>query len=329
MSEPEARVGPDAAGLHPQVRAMRERLRRDNVPHLTTLTIDQARAADLAAVVAGAGNGEPVGEVTEVTVPGLADPGPAPGLRLRVYRPAGTGPWPVLVYFFGGGWSLGTLDTCDGICRMLTNAARCVTVSVGYRLAPEHKFPAAVQDCYAGTAWVASHAREMGADPARLAVGGDSSGGNLAAAVSLMARERQWPSIKHQLLVYPNTDYQADTPSMRDISDEYFFNPASVRWYWGLYLATPADGASPLASPLRADDLTGLPAATVITAEYDPLRDEGELYAEKLTKAGVPAEVIRYDGMIHGFFTMAGVLDTARIAVLDAAQRLCQAFAQG
>ncbi len=302
---------------------MRERLKRDNAPHLTTLTIEQARAADLAAIVAGAGKGEPVGAVTETTIPG-----PATDLRLRVYRPAGTGPWPVLVYFFGGGWSLGTLDTCDGICRMLTNAARCVTVSVGYRLAPEHKFPAAVEDCYAGTAWAASHAEELGGDPARVAVGGDSSGGNLAAAVALMARERGGPAITHQLLVYPNTDYQADTPSTRDISDEYFFNPASVRWYWGLYLASPEDGASPLASPLRADDLSGLPAATVITAEYDPLRDEGELYAKKLEEAGVSAEILRYDGMIHGFFTMAGVLDTARTAVLDAAQRLRDAFAQ-
>lgn len=312
----------DVAGLHPQVLAIRERIRRDKVPHLTTLTIQQARAADLAAVVAGAGNGEPVADVTETTIPG-----PAAGLRLRVYRPAGTGPWPVLVYFFGGGWSLGTLDTCDAICRMLTNAARCVTVSVGYRLAPEHKFPAAVEDCYAGTAWAAAHAAELGGDPARLAVGGDSSGGNLAAAVALMARERGGPAITHQLLVYPNTDYLADTPSMRDISDTYFFNPASVRWYWGLYLATPEDGANPLASPLRADDLTGLPAATVITAEYDPLRDEGELYAKKLAAAGVPAEVIRYDGMIHGFFTMVGTLDTARTAVLDAAERLRRALA--
>jgi acetyl esterase len=315
-------VSSDVAGLHPQVLAIRERIRRDNVPHLTTLTIQQARAADLAAVVAGAGNGEPVADVTETTIPG-----PAAGLRLRVYRPAGTGPWPVLVYFFGGGWSLGTLDTCDAICRMLTNAARCVTVSVDYRLAPEHKFPAAVEDCYAGTAWAAAHAAELGGDPARLAVGGDSSGGNLAAAVALMARERGGPAITHQLLVYPNTDYLADTPSMRDISDTYFFNPASVRWYWGLYLATPEDGANPLASPLRADDLTGLPAATVITAEYDPLRDEGELYAKKLAAAGVPAEVIRYDGMIHGFFTMVGTLDTARTAVLDAAERLRGAFA--
>jgi acetyl esterase len=202
-----------------------------------------------------------------------------------------------------------------------------VTVSVGYRLAPEHKFPAAVEDCYAGTAWAAAHAAELGGDPARLAVGGDSSGGNLAAAVALMARERGGPAITHQLLVYPNTDYLADTPSMRDISDTYFFNPASVRWYWGLYLATPEDGANPLASPLRADDLTGLPAATVITAEYDPLRDEGELYAKKLAAAGVAAEIVRYDGMIHGFFTMVGTLDTARTAVLDAAERLRRALA--
>jgi acetyl esterase len=316
-------VSADAAGLHPQVRALREQLARDRAPHLTTLTIDQARAADLAAITAGAGGGEAVGEVTEVAA--------GDGLRLRVYRPAcpgsgSTGPWPVLVYFFGGGWSLGTLDTCDGICRKLTNAAQVVTVAVSYRLAPEHKFPAAVEDCYAGTAWAAAHASELGGDPARLAVGGDSSGGNLAAAVALLARERGGPAIAHQLLVYPNTDYQADTPSMRDFCDQYFFNPASVRWYWGMYLAAPDEGANPLASPLRAGDLSGLPPATVITAEYDPLRDEGEMYARRMQDAGVPAEIIRYDGMIHGFFTMTGVLDTARTAVLDAAERLRQAL---
>jgi acetyl esterase len=320
-------VSADLSGLHPQVLAIRERIRRDRVPHLTTLTIARARAADLAAVVEGTGDAEAVGDVSETVIPG-----PAGDLRLRVYRPAGdgraggTGRWPVLVYFFGGGWSLGTLDTCDGICRMLTNAARCVTVSVGYRLAPEHKFPAAAEDCYAGTAWVASHAEELGADGTRLAVGGDSSGGNLAAAVALMARERGGPAITHQLLVYPNTDYQADTPSMREVTDQYLFNSASVRWYWGMYLATPADGANPFASPLRAGNLSGLPAATVITAQYDPLRDEGELYAKRLEKAAVPTELIRYDGMIHGFFTMVGALDTARTAVLDAAASLRAAF---
>lgn len=314
------------AGLHPQVLAIRERLRRDRVPHLSTLSLEQARAADRAAAAAGTGEAEPVLEVREIEIPG-----PAGQLPARVYMPAGTlagtGPLPVLVYFYGGGWSLGTLDTCDGVCRMITNAAGCVTVAAGYRLAPEHKFPAAVEDCHAGARWVASHAAELGADATRLAVGGDSSGGNLAAAVALLARDRDGgPAIAHQLLVYPNTDYQAATTSMREIADEYFFNPASVRWYWGMYLAAPEDGMNPLASPLRAGDLAGLPPATVITAEYDPLRDEAEQYARQLRAAGVPVEIIRYDGMMHGFFTMVGTLDTARAAVLEAAARLRAAF---
>lgn len=310
------------AGLHPQVLAIRDRLRRDRVPHLSTLSIEQARAADRAAAAAGTGEAEPVTEVRDMEIPGPAGPLPA-----RVYRPAGAGPLPVLVYFYGGGWSLGTLDTCDGVCRMITNAAGCVTVATGYRLAPEHKFPAAVEDCHAGARWVAAHAAELDADATRLAVGGDSSGGNLAAAVALLARGQGGPAIAHQLLVYPNTDHQADTPSMREIADEYFFNPASVRWYWGMYLAKPEDGRNPLASPLRAGDLSCLPPATVITAGYDPLRDEAELYASKLRAAGVPAGIVRYDGMMHGFFTMVGALDTARAAVLEAAGRLSAAFA--
>jgi acetyl esterase len=307
----------------PQVQAIWDRLDHDKVPNLYTLSLAEARAADLAAVTAAAGQGEPVAEVADLRIPG-----PAGELPVRVYRPDGAGPWPVLAYYFGGGWALGTLDTGDGVCRRLTNAAQCVTVAVGYRLAPEHKFPAAVHDCHAGAAWVAANAAELGVDAARLAVGGDSAGGNLAAAVTLLARERGGPAIRHQLLVYPNTDYQSDTPSMRQVTDEHFFNPNSVRWYWGHYLASPQDGASPLASPLRAADLSGLPAATVITAEFDPLRDEGEKYAERLRQAGVPVDVTRYDGMMHGFFTMSGVLDGARLAVAHAADRLREAFAQ-
>ena len=309
------------SGLHPQVQALRDRIRQDRVPHLSTLSIEQARAADRAAATTGTGQAEPVAEVRDFTLPG-----PAGDLSARSYRPEGSGRRPVLVYYFGGGWSLGTLDTGDGVCRMLANAAGCVTVSVGYRLAPEHKFPAAVQDCYAAVAWVAAHSAELDVDAGRLAVGGDSSGGNLAAAVALLSRDQGGPAVAHQLLVYPNTDYQAGTPSMREMDDQYFFNRSSVRWYWGMYLAAPEEGASPLASPLRADDLSGLPAATVITAEYDPLRDEAEAYATRLRMAGVPAEVVRYDGMMHGFFTMTGVLDTARVAVLAAADRLRDAF---
>ncbi len=308
--------------LDPQVQAIRDRLERDSVPNLCTLSIADAREADVAAARASAGTAEPVHEVSDRTVPG-----PACGLPIRIYRPRGDEPLPALVYFFGGGWSLGTVDTCDGVCRCLANATGCVTVAASYRLAPEHKFPAAVQDCHAVTAWVASHAAEIGVDPARIAVGGDSSGGNLAAAVALLARERGGPRIVHQLLVYPNTDYLADTASMREGTDPHLFNATAVEWYWGMYLASPEDGANPLASPLRAGDLSGLPPATVITAEYDPLRDEGEHYAARLKSAGVPVELTRFDGMMHGFFTMTGVLDGAKIAVAHAASRLREAFA--
>jgi acetyl esterase len=308
--------------LHPQVQAMRDRLERDKVPNLYTLGIEEARAADVRGAIATAGAAEPVAEIRELSIPGPAGP-----LAARMYRPQGDGALPVLVYFFGGGWSLGTLDTSDAVCRMLTNVAGCVSIAMSYRLAPEHKFPAAVEDCYAGTAWVAAHADELGVDAAKLAVGGDSSGGNLAAAVALLARERGAPALAHQLLVYPNTDYQADTDSMRDVTDQHFFNPHAVAWYWGMYLRSSGDGTNPLASPLRSVDLSGLPAATVITAEYDPLRDEAELYARRLDQAGVPTEIIRYDGMMHGFFTMVGVLDTARLAVTAAADRLRLAFA--
>src|SRR5579875_1346241 len=205
--------------FHPQIQAIRDRLERDQVPNLYTLSIEDAREADVKATVAGAGNEIPVADVTERDIPGPAGP-----LRIRVYRPGAPGPWPVLLYFYGGGWSLGTLDTSDDVCRRLTNAAGCLTVSVSYRLAPENKFPAAVEDCYAGAAWVAAHAAELGADASRVAVGGDSSGGNLTIAVTLLARQRGGPRFVHQLLVYPNTEYGSDTASMRECQDEHFFN---------------------------------------------------------------------------------------------------------
>ncbi len=289
---------------------------------LYTLTLAQARAADLADIQAAAGDPEPVAAVAERTIPG-----PGGDLVIRIYRPDRPGPLPVLVYFFGGGWVLGTIDTSDAICRSLTNTAGCATISVGYRLAPEHKFPAAVDDCFAAVSWVASHAAELGLDPARIAVGGDSAGGNLAAAVTLLARDHGGPALAHQLLVYPNTDYRADTASRRENTDPLLFNQTSVGWYWGHYLADEADGEHPLASPLRATDHSGLPPATVLTAEYDPLRDEGEQYAAALMAAGVPVELTRYAGMVHGFFAMAGVLDTSTRALAHAAARLRAAFA--
>jgi acetyl esterase len=302
--------------LHPQLQAQRAHRAAEGTPPLYELTLAQARAADLAAIRAGAGTGERVHQLAEETIPG-----PDGDLPVRVYRPDAVPGRPVLLYFFGGGWTLGSLDTGDAVCRSLANAAGCVTIAVGYRLAPENPFPAAVHDCYAALCWAAGNAARFGGDPARLAVAGDSAGGNLAAATTLLARDRGGPAIRHQVLVYPNTDHRADTPSARENTDPLLFNRHSVAWYWGHYLAG-ADGTDPLASPLRAADLGGLPQATVVTAEYDPLRDEGERYADRLRDAGVAVAARRYDGMAHGFFTMTGVLAEAREAHAWIAGRL-------
>ncbi|MGB2567255.1 alpha/beta hydrolase [Micromonospora citrea] len=306
--------------LDPQVVAYRAARAAAGTPPLYTRTLAEARAADLAAIREGGGDVEPVHEVRDTHVPG-----PGGDIPVRVHRPAGDGPLPTLLYFFGGGWTLGSVDTADGICRRLANATPCQVVTVGYRLAPEHPFPAAVYDCHAATAWIAAHAAEFGADPGRLVVGGDSAGGNLAAAVTLLARTAG-PRLAGQLLVYPNTDQRADRTPAAD-EDPMLFNRHSVAWYRGHYLPDPADETDPLASPLLADDLSALPPALVVTAEYDPLREEGERYAERLREAGVPTRTSRYDGMIHGFFAMPGVFDAGRRAQDEAAAFLRERFA--
>ncbi len=302
--------------LDPELQAMRDQRELDDVPPLYAMSLADARAADLASIRAGGGEPEPVYEVAELKITG-----PSGELPLRLYRPASERPLPALVYFFGGGWVLGTIDTADGVCRRLANACGALVVVVGYRLAPEHPFPAAIDDCYTTVRWVAEHAGEIGADPARLAVGGDSAGGNLAAGVALRARA-DGPALAGQLLVYPNTDQLADDQSMRAADDRFLFNRHSVDWYRQHYLANPGDAAHPLASPLRAESLAGLPPALVITAEYDPLRDQGEAYARRLADEGVPVELSRYRGMAHGFFTMIGTLGASRAAIAQAASRL-------
>lgn len=278
---------------------------------LYELTVAEARAADLASIKAGRGEATPVGAVTPLRLPG-----PDQELEARFYHPGGDEPVPVVLYFFGGGWTLGNLETCDEVCRRLCAGARVGVLSVGYRLAPEHPFPAAPHDCYAATGWAAAYVDRYGGDPTRLAVAGDSAGGNLAAAVTLQARQ-QGPALACQVLVYPNVEYGADTPSMRRYTEPPGFNRRSVEWYWGHYLARPADGADPLASPMRAEDLSGLPPALVISAEHDPLRDECEQYAQRLAAAGVPVQQTRYDGMAHGFFTMTGTYEAAREATAE------------
>jgi acetyl esterase len=308
--------------LDPQLQAMRDQRERDGVPPLYSMTLEAARAADLASIKAGGGTPEPVEDVTDHWITG-----PDGQLQVRVYRPSSDRPLPVLVYFFGGGWVLGAIDTADGIARTLANAAGCLVVVPGYRLAPEHPFPSSIEDCYAAVRWVADTAAELGADPARIAVGGDSAGGNLAAGVTLIAQEAGDLAFAGQLLVYPNTDQLADDESMRANDDPFQFNRHSVAWYRKHYLIDPDDAENPLASPLRAETLKGLPPALIITAEYDPLRDQGERYAKRLADDGVPVTLARYDGMSHGFFAMAGTVDESRVALSQAAAQLRAWFA--
>jgi acetyl esterase len=271
----------------------------------------------------------PAPEIPVARVEGRSVHGPGGPIALRLCWPLGapSGPLPALVYFHGGGWVIGDLESHDNTCRELANAARCLVASVDYRLAPEARYPAAADDCATATRWVVEHAAELGVDPGRIAVGGDSAGGNLAAVVALRARDDGGPALVHQLLVYPVTDCAFDTPSYRENAEGYFLTREMMRWFWHQYLEKPEQGAEPGASPLRAATLSGLAPATVITAEYDPLRDEGEAYARRLQRDGVAVTLTRYDGMFHGFFGMGLAIERARAAVAQAATELAKAFA--
>ncbi len=246
---------------------------------------------------------------------------------VRIYTPAGSGPFPVLSWFHGGGWVLGNLETADATARHLAVGAGCVVVSVDYRLAPEAKFPVPFDDCYAATQWIVQNAASINVDPSRIAVGGDSAGGNLAAGICLAAKDRGGLPIAFQLLVYPVTAVDFSTGSYKQNADGYLLTMDGMKWYWNHYLSSDADASNPYAAPLAAKDLSGLPPALVITAEFDPLRDEGEAYAKKLRDAGVAATATRYDGMIHGFFGMSAVLDKGAQAVAQASSALMAAFA--
>ncbi|WP_158890993.1 alpha/beta hydrolase [Amycolatopsis anabasis] len=268
-------------------------------------------------------NAEPVGNRFEQAIPG-----PGGELWIRVYQPAGAGPFPALVWFHGGGWVIGSLDENEATCRALCRRAGAVVVSVDYRLAPEHRFPAAAEDAYAAVCWVAAHGSELGVDPRRIAVGGESAGGNLATVAALMARDQNGPALALQLLASPVTAPPSDErPSYRDFGEGYFLSRASMDWFFQQYPREPADLRDPYLAPLLAPDLTGLPPALVLTAEYDPLRDEGEEYAHRLLSAGVPCELVRYDGQIHGFFALlTDQLSIATVAHDRAAAALCRAF---
>lgn len=263
---------------------------------------------------------EPVGNVRHILIPG-----PGGSLLARVYTPFGHGPFPVLVYFHGGGWVIGNLDAYDSSCRALTNAAKFIVVSVAYRLAPEHKFPAAADDANAALQWVIAHASSLGGIPSRVAVGGESAGGNLAAVAALRARDQGGHKPIYQLLVYPITNYNFNTLSYQQEANAPFLTRAAMMWFWEKYLRTPADGRSPYASPLCADT-HHLPPATVITDENDPLRSEGQAYAEKLRAGGVHVRAQNFTDVTHEFFSMSAVLDQARRAVEYAADGLRSAL---
>jgi acetyl esterase len=306
--------------IDPQARQFLDQIAASGFPQLHEMPVPEARQAILAFAQMSASS-VPVARVEDRTIPG-----PAGDIPVRIYTPEGRAPLPILVYLHGGGWVIGSLETHDPICRQLANGAGCVVVSVDYRLAPEHPYPAAAEDAYAAARGVHANAASLGGDPKRIAVGGDSAGGNLSAVVSLMARDRGGPPLVHQLLVYPVTDAPGPTASYRDNGRDYFLTTDMMQWFWNHYLGKDPGCRDAYACPLRARDLRGLPPALVITAELDPLRDEGEAYAARLREAGVPVTLSRYDGMIHGFFGMATILDKSRAALAEAAEALRVAF---
>jgi acetyl esterase len=312
--------------VKPEVRTILDLMEGSGAPPLSEQTPEELRAAY--AAMSAFGVKDEVASVTDRNIPG-----PGGDLPVRIYVPAGASApaggagLPVLVWLHGGGWVIGDIETADGTSRAIANGVGAVVVSVDYRLAPEHPFPAAVDDALAAVRWVADNAAELGVDPARLAVGGDSAGGNLAAVVSQQLRD-SGPAIAFQLLVYPVTDAKLILPSIDENAVGYFLEKETMEWFRGHYLGD-GDRDDPRISPLAAADdaLAGLPPALVITAEYDPLRDEGEAYGERLRAAGVDVTVTRYDGVIHGFFSMRDMLPDGAAAVDQAIEALRKALA--
>jgi acetyl esterase len=307
-----------AMQLDPQMKALLDQLATAGGKPFHAGSPQEARAGINALIGLVAGPPEKVAKVEDRKISG-----PGGQIPVRIYTPAGAAPMGALVYFHGGGWVVGDIASHDVLCRSLANGASCVTISVDYRLAPEAKFPAAAEDSYAATKWVADNAAALGVDAKRIAVGGDSAGGNLAAVVAQMARDRGGPQIKFQLLIYPATDWAHESASQREFTDDGFIlSRADMVWFYGHYMNSDADRTNPYLSPACAKSLAGLPAAYVMTCGVDPLRDEGETYAEALRKAGVAVKAKRYPGVCHGFLMMPAVIDAAKGGIADCCAEL-------
>jgi acetyl esterase len=313
-----------ATALDPQARAVIDLVIKSGRPPYHALSPKEARQLFRDTRAACVPPAPGIGAVKDVTIDTEAGPIPA-----RLYRPAGVpaaARLPALVFFHGGGWVIGDLETHDVLCRQLTAEAGIAVVAVDYRLAPEHRFPAAVEDAWAATRWIAAHGAELGIDGGRLAVGGDSAGGTLATVVALLARDHGAPSLALQVLVYPVTDVAAESASYRDFADGFMLTRDSMRWFIGHYLPGDGDRRDWRASPLRAPSLAGVAPALVVTAGFDPLRDEGEAYARRLREAGVRVDALCYGGMVHGFVPMGRLLATGNRAVAHVAAALREAL---
>jgi acetyl esterase len=309
--------------LDPQAALVIGLVKQSGAPEFWQLTPDQAREQYQLRVAKLA----PKVEVFRSTDRRI--PGPGGELPIRIYQPREAKPgelFPVLLWFHGGGFVIGNLETHDCACRMLATQADCLVIAVDYRLAPEHKFPAAVEDCMAALRWVALHAHEVGADSQRLAVGGDSAGGNLATVCAILARNEGFPQLAFQLLIYPGTAPEPETPSHRKFAEGYVLTRNTIAWFYKHYLRSRSDVNDFRFGPLIADDLSNLPPAFVLVAGYDPLRDEGVDYAKRLIEAGNRVTLTNYEGMIHGFYLMGAAVDAANRAVAQSAQALREAF---
>ena len=294
-----------------------------NLPDLNTQTPEAARAAAKERTAAAPRELDHVASIRDTVIPG-----PAGELPVRIYTPSDGTDHPLIVWFHGGGWVIGDLETEDPACRVISNSTDAVIVSIDYRLSPDVRFPEPVEDCYAGLVWAHKNAGELGADGSRIAVAGTSAGGNLSAAVALMARDRSGPGISHQVLFCPVIDHDFSTASYSANADGYMLSRDSMVWFWDHYIGPNGEGSHAYASPIRASDLSGLPATTIIAAEYDPLVDEAEAYAGALKAAGNDVTYTCYDGMIHGFNGAVGIYDDSRVALSEATARLKATFSR-